>query len=356
MTRPDRGGRRPPDALRRPTAGRRSASPANEAAAPATSDAEATNGRASQAPPGAAVSQPFRQASGPPAPGLYLLAGPLGHLGDLTLRVIDLLTRADLVAAEDTRRALKLLSHLGLKKRLISYREQNHDRAWPVIRAVLAAGGLVALVSDAGAPAVADPGAALAAAARTAGFAVRPAPGPSAVVAALTASGFAARGFTFGGFLPVRSAQRRARLKELQDQEILIFFESPRRLAESLADLAAVLGPRPALMAREMTKLHEEYLALPLDALAAEVAARPRRGEITLVVGPPASGASDDLGRSAPADEADGRGAELEKLVERILAAGQPTRVAAAELAASTGWPKKAAYDLLVARRRRDAD
>ncbi|MDR1920544.1 MAG: 16S rRNA (cytidine(1402)-2'-O)-methyltransferase [Candidatus Adiutrix sp.] len=280
--------------------------------------------------------------------GLYLAPSPLGNLGDLTPRVAAALKEADLVAAEDTRRALKLLSHLGLRRPLISYREQNHRAAWPRIASVLAAGGRVALLTDAGAPGVSDPGAALTAAARAAGFAVIPLPGPSAVITALMASGFSADRFTFAGFIPFRAKERRgflARLKELP--WTLVFFEAPHRLTASLADLADIFGPRPALLAREMTKLHEEFLAGDLPALAADAAARPRKGEMTIVVaGAAAAGAP--AGDHPPFDPA--------RLASLARSDPRPSPALAAELARESGRPRAEIYKLLVAARAADRE
>jgi 16S rRNA (cytidine1402-2'-O)-methyltransferase len=283
-------------------------------------------------------------AAGGPAPGLHLLPGPLGNLGDLSPRAAAALAAADLVAAEDTRRSVKLLNHLGLKKRLASYRGQNHDRAWPAIRQVLAGGGRVALLSDAGAPTVSDPGAKLVAEARAAGFGVWPVPGPSAVITALMACGMPSTPFTFAGFLPPRRAARRTAIEALKGLPgLLVLFESPVRLAASLADLAGILGPRPAFMAREMTKIHEEYLSLDLPALAAEIAARPRKGEVTLVIGPGPA-----LPAAGPPDPA--------ALEAAIAGDPRPTRVVAESLAAEFGLPRKRMYDLVVSVRNRLKD
>lgn len=279
-----------------------------------------------------------------PGPGLYLVPSPLGNLGDLTLRVIETLKHADLVVAEDTRRTLKLLNHLNIRRPLLSYREQNHQRVWPRIAEVLQNNGRVALVTDAGSPAVSDPGADLTRAAREAGFQIIPLPGPSAVITALTASGFCADRFTFAGFIPSRTKERRDFLKALiQHPWTLVFFETPHRLAESLADLAEAFGPRPALLAREMTKMHEEYLATDLAALAEEVDARPRKGEITLVV----SGWT-DTGEKPPLN--------LERLRELARTDLRPTKVLAAELAEEYDRGRGEIYQLLLAARRQDSE
>ena len=279
-----------------------------------------------------------------PAPGLYLVPSPLGNLGDLTLRVIETLKEADLVVAEDTRRTLKLLNHLNIRRPLFSYREQNHQRAWPKIAEVLRNNGRVALVTDAGSPAVSDPGAELAREARAAGFRIIPLPGPSAVITALTASGFGADRFTFAGFIPARPKERRDFLSGLTRHPwTLVFFETPHRLAESLADLAEAFGPRPALLAREMTKLHEEYLAADLQSLAADVAAHPRKGEITLVV---AGWTGSD--EKPPLD--------LDRLRDLARNDPRPTKVLAAELAKESGRGRGEIYQLLLAARRRDSE
>jgi 16S rRNA (cytidine1402-2'-O)-methyltransferase len=258
----------------------------------------------------------------------------------LTLRVIETLKGADLVLAEDTRRSLKLLNHLGIRCPLWSYREQNHQRAWPKIAEALAGGGRVVLLTDAGSPAVSDPGAELALAVRAAGFPVIPLPGPSAVITALTASGFGADRFTFAGFIPARPKERRDFLESLKRHPwTLVFFETPHRLAESLADLADIFGPRPALLAREMTKRHEEYLSADLSALAEEAAARPRKGEMTLVV----SGWVDS-GEKPPLD--------LARLRDVARRDPRPTKALAAELAAESGRSRSEIYSLLLEARR----
>lgn len=271
--------------------------------------------------------------------GLYLVPSPLGNLGDLTFRAAEVLKAADLVAAEDTRRALKLLNHLNVRVSIISYREQNHRAAWPKIADILAAGGRVALLTDAGAPGVSDPGAALAAEARGAGFAVIPLPGPSAVVTALMASGFSADRFTFAGFIPARTTERRNFLLRLKEHPwTLVFFETPHRLAGSLADMAEIFGPRPALLAREMTKIHEEYFAGDLITLAADVSARPRRGEMTIAV----------EGQTAPQEAPP---LDVERVRRLAQTDGRPTRALAAALAEESGRGRSELYQLILAAR-----
>ncbi len=271
--------------------------------------------------------------------GLYLVPSPLGNLSDLTLRAIEVLTGADIVLAEDTRRSLKLLNHLGLRKSLLSYREQNHQRMWPKVAEMLADGAAIALLTDAGCPSVSDPGAELARAAGEAGFAVWPLPGPSAVTCALAASGFSADRFFFAGFLPSASKERRKFIEGLVPFPwTLVFFEAPHRLADSLADLTVALGPRPCFLAREMTKLHEEYLATDLAALTEDVEKNPRQGEITLVVG-----GNESPPTIEPLDEA-----EICAIARQD---NRPTKALAAELAASTGHSRSKIYGLIVAAR-----
>ncbi|MEK0082177.1 16S rRNA (cytidine(1402)-2'-O)-methyltransferase [Benzoatithermus flavus] len=260
------------------------------------------------------------------APGLYLVATPIGNLGDITRRAETVLTLADLVVCEDRRVTSRLLRHLGLSRPLGLYHEHNAEAARPELLARLEAGGSVALVSDAGTPAVSDPGYKLVREAVRRGIRVHPIPGPSAALAALVASGLPTDRFLFQGFLPPRSSARRRVLEELATvRATLLLFEAPHRLAETLADAAAVLGDRPAVIARELTKLHEELRPGTLGSLAAAYAtAGTPKGEIVIVVAPP----------EAPAVVED------DAAVDRLLAAALRTkrpRLAAGEVAAATG-------------------
>jgi len=268
-------------------------------------------------------------------PGLYLVPSPLGHLGDISLRQITVLKAVDLVAAEDTRRTIKLLNYLEIRKPLVSYREQNHFKIWPRLKKVLESGGSAALLSDAGTPLIADPGAMLVNAVRMDGYPVIPLPGPSAVITALIASGFRAARFFFGGFIPSRSSERRTYISSLKNLgEVLIFFEVPHRLISSLRDLLEILGPRQALLAREMTKIYEEYLFLPLDEMANEISLNPRKGEITLVISPPEA--------TLPLEP------DWDTFKEEILDDNRPTAEVARDWALRTGSPRKKIYDLLI--------
>jgi 16S rRNA (cytidine1402-2'-O)-methyltransferase len=225
----------------------------------------------------------------PLPPGLYLVSSPIGNLQDVSLRALETLRGADLVACEDTRHTARLLARHGIAARTVSYHAHNERRQLPRLLAALADGKRLALITDAGTPAISDPGLLLVREVRQAGLPVVAIPGPSAVTAALAVSGLPAQPFTFLGFLPPRRGGRRKELaKVAQLAHTLVLFEAPHRLAASLADMAELLGPRRAAVCRELTKLHEEVMVDSLHGLAAEVAARERvRGEITLVIEPP---------------------------------------------------------------------
>jgi 16S rRNA (cytidine1402-2'-O)-methyltransferase len=231
------------------------------------------------------------------APGLYLVATPIGNLADITLRALEVLRGADRVCVEDTRVTLRLLARYGIRRPLEPYHEHNAETARPKILAALRRGERVALVSDAGTPLVSDPGYKLVRAAIAEGITVSAAPGPSAALTALVLSGLPPDAFYFGGFLPPRPAARRRALSACAGLKAsLVFFEGPSRLAAALADMAQTLGDRPAAVARELTKLHEEVRRGRLAELAAHYAeSGPPRGETVIVVGP-AEAASGDLG------------------------------------------------------------
>lgn len=229
----------------------------------------------------------------PLAPGLYLVATPIGNLGDITLRALDVLRQVDRIACEDTRQTLKLLNHFDIHTPTVSCHLHNeHQRSEELVEA-LKAGQRIALVSDAGMPGISDPGTGLAAAAIAAGVRVYPVPGANAALSALIASGLATTDFRFLGFLPEKAGQRRTRLEDLArtsaDREpTLIFHEAPHRIEETLADLEAVWGAElRVVVARELTKLHEEFLRGTVAELRKELASRERvRGEIVLLVEP----------------------------------------------------------------------
>jgi 16S rRNA (cytidine1402-2'-O)-methyltransferase len=231
--------------------------------------------------------QPFH--APPLQPGLYVVATPIGNLGDVTLRALDTLARADLVACEDTRVTRKLLDRYGIAAQVTAYHEHSGPAAHRRILKALAGGRAVALVSDAGTPLISDPGARLIADARAAGHAVVPVPGASSAVASLSAAGLPSDSFLFLGFLPSKSGQRRKRLAEVaRIPATLVLFESPNRIAALLADAAAELGPeREASVCRELTKLHETFDGGSLAELAARYADDSVKGEIVLLVAPP---------------------------------------------------------------------
>lgn len=223
------------------------------------------------------------------APGLHVVATPIGHLGDISLRALETLNAAELVLCEDTRVTRKLFERYGLKTRLLAYHDHNAAAVRPKVLEMLGSGGTVALVSDAGTPLVSDPGYKLVAEALYAGHKVFPIPGPSALLAALVAAGLPTDRFFFEGFLPAKSGQRKNRATELAEiPATLVLYETGPRLADSLADLASGLGPRPAAVCRELTKAFEETRRGTLDQLAAhyEKAGAPK-GEIVIVISPP---------------------------------------------------------------------
>lgn len=222
------------------------------------------------------------------APGLYLVASPIGHLQDVTLRALEVLAQADLVACEDTRHSRRLLDRHGIKARTLPYHAHNEHRQLPRLQEALRAGQSVALLTDAGMPSISDPGLMLVRAAREEGIPVIPIPGPSAVLTALATSGLPTAPFTFLGFLPPRAGARRRALSEAAKlPHTLVLFEAPHRLSASLADMAEILGSREAVICREMTKIHEEFRHGSLPELAASSQAARERGEITVVIAPP---------------------------------------------------------------------
>lgn len=275
-------------------------------------------------------------AARPLEPALYLVATPIGNLGDITLRALETLAGADVLACEDTRVTRVLLDRYGIQNRPFAYHEYNANEAGPKLIAALEAGRSVALVSDAGTPLVSDPGYRLGQMAIEAGLRVVPIPGASAPLAALVGSGLPNDAFLFAGFLPVKDKARRERLAELSDTPAtLIFFESPHRIGDTLAAAADELGSeRQAAVCRELTKTFEEFRRGPLGALAADYAERTVKGEVVLVVGPPLE---------KPAPEAGEIDAILARLAETL-----PTAKAATEAAKLTGQPRKDLYQRLL--------
>jgi 16S rRNA (cytidine1402-2'-O)-methyltransferase len=269
----------------------------------------------------------------PPRPveaGLYLVATPIGNLRDITLRALDVLAAADLILAEDTRVAAKLLAAFGLNKKVERYDDHTGAQARPRAIAALLEGKTIALVSDAGTPLVSDPGYRLVREAVEAGARVHPIPGASSVLAALTLAGLPTDRFLFAGFTPARSAGRRTLFEELKPvRATLVFFETGPRLRDSLTDMAAVFGGREAAVARELTKLYEECVRGPLPDLVADPRLEEPRGEMVVVVSPGAE-------EAATAADAD---AALASALGR-LGPGE----AASEVARALGLPRRALY------------
>jgi 16S rRNA (cytidine1402-2'-O)-methyltransferase len=268
-------------------------------------------------------------ADAPLAPGLYLVATPIGNLRDITLRALDVLAGCDVLLAEDTRVSGKLLAAYAISKRLQRYDEHVADRETPRILERLEAGERVALVSDAGTPMVSDPGLRLAAAI-AAGYQVFPIPGASAALAALTLAGLPTARFLFAGFPPTKTAARKTFFQDLANvRATLIFYEGASRVADSLADMAAVFGPRPGAVARELTKLYETCIRGPLDELAADPRFEAPKGEIVILVGP----GEDEVATAADAETA------LREAMTRL-----PLGEAASEVAKALGLSRKDLY------------
>lgn len=271
---------------------------------------------------------------------IYLVATPIGNLEDITLRALRTLREVDLVACEDTRRTGRLLRRFEIDKPLLSYREHNEAaRAAELVRRAQG-GESIAVVSDAGTPGISDPGFRAARAAVEAGVRVVPIPGANAALAALTASGLPTDRFRFEGFLPPRKTKRRAALEPLRaETATVVFYEAPHRIAATLQDIAAALGPRPLVLARELTKLHEECLRGTAEEIAAELESRPVvKGEIVLLIGAAETSATDGL-------------APLETRVAALIGQGLERMEAVKRAARERGLSKRDAYRMLEARR-----
>jgi 16S rRNA (cytidine1402-2'-O)-methyltransferase len=268
---------------------------------------------------------------------LYLVATPIGNLEDITLRALRILKEVDQIACEDTRHTQKLLHHYNIQKPLVSYHEHNELTRAPELVVAMERGAQIALVSDAGVPLVSDPGFRLVTLSLRHRIPVVPIPGPSAMLAALSASGLPNEEFLFAGFLPARGGERRRALERLRiEDRTIIFYEAPHRIEETLVDAHEILGNRPACIAREVTKLHEEFRRGSLAELSASLAAKPARGEITLLIGP------------VPAEEKSERRDTSQSLadrVEELIRQAKLDRKEALKLAAKErGISKRAAY------------
>jgi 16S rRNA (cytidine1402-2'-O)-methyltransferase len=276
------------------------------------------------------------------AAGLYLVSTPIGNLADITLRALSVLARADVIYCEDTRHSRTLLSHYSIRATLRPYHEHNAEEQRPRILAELGAGKTVALISDAGTPLISDPGFKLVRDAAAAEHAVVAIPGASAVLTALPVSGLPTDAFFFAGFLPAREGARRTRIEELAGVPgTLVFFESPGRAGAALKDLAGVLGARPAVLARELTKLHEDVVRGSLAELAERFAEVEPKGEVVLVVGPPGEGVTTD--------------ADIEAQLQAALKSWS-VRDAAKVVSDALKVPKARVYELALKVKQRETD
>lgn len=286
----------------------------------------------------------YRIPAKPLAPGLYVVSTPIGNLGDITVRALATLAAADIIACEDTRVTPVLLRHYGISAKLMPYHDHNAAAQRPKLLAALDEGKAVALVSDAGTPLVSDPGYKLVSEVQAAGHQVVPVPGASAMLAGLVASGLPSDSFLFAGFLPPKTAVRQKRLEELANvPATLLFYETGPRVADALADIAAVLGAeRDAVMARELTKAFETIRRDTAAGLAAALAAEPPpKGEIVLLIGPP-------LEKAVSAEDADA--------ILRALLADHAVGAAASEAARLTGLPRRDLYRRALALKSGDDD
>jgi 16S rRNA (cytidine1402-2'-O)-methyltransferase len=281
---------------------------------------------------------------------LFVVATPIGNLEDISLRALRILKEVDLIACEDTRQTLKLLSHFDIQKRLVSYHEHNEITRAAEIVIELEQGAKVALVSDAGTPAISDPGSRLVSLCLRHNITVVPIPGPSAFVAALAASGLPVEEFVFVGFLPSRQSQRRKALRTLAtENRTLVFYEAPHRVLDTLEDALEILGNRPAVIARELTKLYEEFLRGHLDTLLADIRRKAPRGEITLLIAPPDHQPSASPDASSPDSAAQ---VPLAHRVEELIKTGSLDRKAALKQAArERGLTRREAYKQLLVTR-----
>jgi 16S rRNA (cytidine1402-2'-O)-methyltransferase len=279
---------------------------------------------------------------------LYVVATPIGNLEDISLRALRILKEADVIACEDTRQTMKLLSHFDLRKKLVSYHEHNEITRAAELVIDLEQGAKVALVSDAGTPAISDPGHRLVSLCLRHGIEVVPVPGASAFVATLSASGLAIDEFTFIGFLPARQSERRKALRTLMNEpRTIVLYEAPHRLLETLEDALEILGNRPAVIAREVTKMYEEFLRGHLEDLLASVRAKEPRGEITLLIGPP-----DAQARTEASAQDASRALPIGRRVDEIVKeTGLDRKAALKQAARERGLTRREAYKQLLVTR-----
>jgi len=271
---------------------------------------------------------------------LYLVATPIGNLEDITLRAIRILREVDWIACEDTRQTQKLLNHFGIHTRLVSYHEHNEKARAEEIAAEIQKGASVALVTDAGTPLLSDPGARAVGLCIERGIPVVPIPGANSAIAALSASGIPCDRFFFAGFLPARQGERRRALQSLSALPgTLVCFEAPHRISAALRDAAEILGPRKAAIARELTKMHEEFIRGTLSELAGRFASHPAKGEMTLVVGPVVENSSSPDGRNLPLRD---------RVHELMKTEGLDRKAALKQAAREAGLPRREAYKRLL--------
>jgi 16S rRNA (cytidine1402-2'-O)-methyltransferase len=271
---------------------------------------------------------------------LYLVATPIGNLEDITYRAVRILHEVDSIACEDTRQTRKLLDHYAIRKPVVSYHEHNEAERAAELAAQMLAGASIALVSDAGVPLISDPGYRLVRAAIETGVPVYPIPGPSAALAALSASGLPTDSFRFGGFLPIKPGQRVKALEAIRDEHATaIFYEAPHRILEALQAIDETLGDRPVVVARELTKIHEEFVRGTAQEIHATLAARDSiKGEFTLLIGKATVPAPDDT----PLDDA----------VDALERSGTPRMDAIKQVARRRGLSKREVYAQLLSSRK----
>jgi 16S rRNA (cytidine1402-2'-O)-methyltransferase len=266
---------------------------------------------------------------------IFIVATPIGNLEDITRRAERVLSGVDVIACEDTRRTRKLLSHLGIKKQLISYYEPKEEKTLPKIISILKDGKDVALVTDGGTPGISDPGYRLVKAVQEAGLTVTPVPGPSALTAALSASGLPTDLVSFIGFLPTKKGARTKMLEEIRDRpDTLVFYESPRRLGKLLKEASEILGDREAVVFREITKVHEEQVRGTILEIVNRIGETGTRGECTILVR--GAGKADKLSKD-----------DLKHMISSAINAGEKSlSEIAAEVARESGWTRKEVYSL----------
>ena len=277
---------------------------------------------------------------------LYLVSTPIGNLEDITLRALGVLKIVDLIACEDTRHTRRLLDHFGISKPTISYHEHNEQARAEELVQRLAGGESIAIVTDAGTPGISDPAYRIVLAAIEHGIAVVPIPGAVALIAGLVASGLPTDSFLFGGFLPARKMARRTRLEDLKSERMtLVFYEAPHRIRETLVDALEVLGDRQASLARELTKLHEQFVRGKLSELVAHFDAHQPRGEMTLVI---AGNGDDNFLRV--------EFGAISEQVEQLMQSGLSRNEALKQAAKSRGLTKRDAYQMMLEEKKNDED